>query len=112
MEMPWSRPKYFQNLEISSRQFDDSNLTAPGRFIAYFIQRLESPRLRDLRIQIEGSKGCTPWLVLTITIIRLNREDPLKNVELSLKNRQPSTRMLPVLVQTPKVTLPSPTFSF
>ena len=46
------------------------------------------------------------------TITRLNLHDRLENLEFSLKKFQLSTSILPVLVQTPKVTLPSPTFSF
>jgi hypothetical protein len=64
-------------------------LVATGRFLAYFIQRLESPRLRDLRTQIEGSKGYTPELVLTMmlgTITLLSLHDRLENLDLSLKN--------------------------
>ena len=77
------------------------NLAALGRFIAYFIQRLESPRLRDLPIQIEGRKGCIPRLMLMKmldTVIRLNLHDRLENLELSLKNSQLSTSILPVLL--------------
>ena len=55
------------------------------------------------RIQIEGSKGYTPELVLTMMldiITRLNLHDRLEILELSLKNFQPSTSILPVLLQT------------
>ena len=83
------------------------SLAEPGSFIAYFIQRLESPHLRDLRIQIKGRKGCTPELVLTMmldSITGLNLHGRLESLELSLKKFQLSKSILPVFLQTPKFT--------